>query len=182
MRQGEEEEELLTKISHQKSLCVDRIQKAWKRHIEDILESKYCLTANLGRDTLRALAALAESDPLSRVKPILISCIHERARKEPHDGQSRAKRLTRVDVLETKDIIEQENRMPKVNQVTRKKRALSNSRAESAPPDSPPAKHPRPRRVAFKVRTEASKALDALRAAHGDLDLVSGSPSFPELR
>ena len=178
MRQGEEEEEFATKISYQKSLCVDRIQKAWNKHIDGILESSYCLTANLGRDTLRTLAALAESEPISRVKPILISCIHQRASKEPHDGQSRAKRLTRVDVLETKDIIEQENRMPRVNQPIRKKRALFDSRAESAPPDSPAAKHARLRRVTFKVRTGASNSLDALRTSHGDDDLVSGSCSF----
>ena len=178
MREEAEEEEHLTKISHQKSLCIDRIQKAWKRHIDDILESHYCLTGNLGRDTLRALATLAESEPLSRIKPLLVACIHQRASKEPHDGQSRAKRLTRVDVLETKDIIERENRMPKLNPATPRKRALSDSRAESAPPDSPSAKYPRPRRVTFKVRTEASKALDAFRTSHDDVDLVSGSSSF----
>ena len=178
MRQEEKEEEPLTKTSHQKSLCVNRIQKAWNRHIDDILERNYCLTTDLGRDTLRILAVLAESEPLSRVKPILVSCIHQRASKEPHDGQSRAKRVTRLDVLETKDIIERENRMPNVDPAIRKKRALSDSRAESAPPDSPPAKHPRSRLVTFKVRTEASRVLDGLRTSHGDVDLVSGSSSF----
>ena len=178
MREEEEEEELLTKISHQKSLCVDRIQNAWNRHIGDLLESNYCLTGNLGRDTLRALAALAESEPLSRVKPILVSCIHERARKEPHDGQSRAKRITRVDVLQTKDIIERQNRAPKEKNITQRKRARSDLRAESASPESPPAKHARPRRVTFKVRTEVSKALDALRTSHGHIDLVSDPSSF----
>ena len=165
----------MTKISHQKSLCIYRIQKAWKRHIDDILERNYCLTENLGRDTLRALATLAESEPLSRVKPILLACIHQRASKEPHDGQSRAKRVFRVDVLETKDIIERENRMPKINPTTPKKRALSDSRAESPSPDSPPTKYPRPRRATFKVGTETSKAIDALWTFL-DIDLVSGSP------
>ena len=178
MRQEEEEEEeLLTKVSYQKSLCVNRIQKAWNRHIDDILERNYCLT-DLGRDTLRILAALAESEPLSRVKPILVSCINQRASKEPHDGQSRAIRVTRLDVLETRDIIERENRVPNVDPAIRKKRALSYSRAESASSDSPPAKHPRSRRVILKVRTEASRVLDALRTSHGDVDLVSRSSLF----
>ena len=145
MREEVEEEEHLTKVSHQNSLCIDRIQKAWKRHIDDILERNYCLTENyLGRDTLRALATLAESEPLSRVKPVLLACIHQRTSKEPYNGQSRVKRLTRVDVLKTKDIIERDNRILKVNLATPKKRALSDSRAASTPPDSFPIKYPRP--------------------------------------
>ena len=90
MREEKEEEELLTKM---KSLCVDRIQKAWNRQIEDILESNHRLTENLGRDTLRVLATLAEQEPLSRVKPILVSCIHERARKEPTTVRAEQKDL-----------------------------------------------------------------------------------------
>ena len=152
----EEEEELLTKISHQKSLCVDRIQKAWRKHIDDILDARYCLTGKVGRDTLRVLATLAESEPLSRVKPILVSCILNRARQEPHDGQSRAKRLTRVDVLETKAIIDRENEMPKVTKPAGRRRAPTPN------PHSPPAKHTRPRRGIIKSRSEASNAQEIL--------------------
>lgn len=57
--------------------------------------------------------------------PGLYSCIHERARKELHGGQRRAKKFTRVDVLNTKKNIGQENRVPKAKNVTRKKRQLS---------------------------------------------------------
>ena len=171
-----------TKASHQKSLCVNRIQFAWNRHIEDILDRNYYPTGDFGLDTLRKLAALAESEPLSRVKPILLSCIHERANNEAHDGHSRAKGLTRADVLKAKDIIEQQNWVPHAKDVVRKKRALSYTCAESASPDSPPTKCARPRSlVAFRIRTDTSKSLDALRTSHGELDLVSNLPILQSL-
>ena len=174
MPEKQGEGDLSTKTSHQKSFYVARIQSAWNRHIEDILDRNYYPTGDFGRDTLRKLAVLAESEPLSRVKPILLSCIHERANNEAHDGHSRAKRLTRGDVLKAKDIIEQQNWVPHAKDVVQKKRALSYTWAESASPDSPPTKCARPRSlIAFKIRTETSKSLDALRTSHGKLDLVS---------
>ena len=173
MRKKQEEEDPMAKISIQKSACVDRIQAAWNLQIGDILHSSYCLTGNIGRDSLRTLAALAESEPLSRVKPILISCIHERGNKEACEGQSRVKRLTRMDVLKTKDIIEQQNQVPQAKFVPRK-RALSNSRAKSQSPDSHPAKCARPGHlVASKLRTDTLKSEDAPRTSHSRLDLVS---------
>lgn len=50
------------------------------------------------------LASLAESEPLSCVKPILVSCMQDGAGRAPQEGQSRVKKINRVNVLVTKAI------------------------------------------------------------------------------
>jgi len=93
-----------TVLRKRKKACKNRIRAAWGIEADDILKDLLTTGAGgLGRATLEILAKTAEESQLDQAEAVLQDVVTERIGTQPHVGRSRKQKLTRQDVMETRN-------------------------------------------------------------------------------